>query len=85
MEQLLGSTPKFCESINVAEQSFYYWKRKLNSSSKQNMPSGPFVSVQLPTPTVEFELPGGVVARVDNETEALRPLVQLLLEQGGAS
>jgi len=80
----------FCDSIGVCIQTFYRWRRKLNSTAGTKpdqaciVSTRPFISVSYPIPTIEFELPGKVVARVANDVESIRPLVQVLVEAGAA-
>lgn len=79
---------KFCESAGVSGQSYYKWRRRLNSldsdDTKDRVSSvaSKFVSVSLPSSKVEIEFPGGAIARISNNADSLRPLVKVLLEQG---
>jgi transposase-like protein len=80
---------EFCDSIGVCVQTFYRWRRKLNVGSGEGFPRGqvmitssPFVSISCPSPVIEFEFPGGVVARVSNDTQSLAPLVHALVDAG---
>ena len=83
---------KFCESIGVCVVTFYRWRRKLDgavagrsSQGKLIVAGGPFVSVSCPSPVIEFEFPGRAIARVPNDAESLRPLVQVLIAEGVSS
>lgn len=83
---------KFCESIGVCVQTYYRWRRKLNRSvsegsnrRKMIVANAPFVSIACPSPVVEFEFPGRAIARVTNDAESIRPLVQVLIDEGAST
>jgi hypothetical protein len=72
--------------------TFYRWRRKLGNHDAAGFGRGnvvlansPFVSVSCPSPVVEFEFPGRAIARVPNDVESLRPLVQVLIDEGTSS
>ena len=80
---------KFCKSIEVSVQSFYKWRRKLKDELIAGLPKPlppEFVPVSLSSsaasPTLEIELSNGVVLRVSNNVDSLRPLLTLLSESG---
>lgn len=77
---------QFCDSAGVSVQTFYKWRKKLNSESAPAAGSR-FVSVVVaPSPNqLEIELPGGAVARVPNDAASIRPLIEVLVELGGRS
>lgn len=79
---------RFCKSIGVSVPSFYKWRRKLREDyaeeftedSAQSIHS--FVPVTVTTSQLEVLFPGGVLVRVTNDKDSLRPLVELMLEIG---
>jgi transposase-like protein len=80
---------KFCETIGVCVVTFYRWRRKLNRAVSKGLgqgklivAGGPFVSVSCSSPVIEFEFPGQAIARVPNDAESLRPLIQVLIDEG---
>lgn len=87
-EQSELTVQQFCDSKGTTANTFYNWRRRLRESSDSVSPdrssssAASFVSVKLATSQVEFELVGGVIARVANDRESLRPLVELLQELG---
>ena len=70
---------RFCDSIGVSVQSFYKWRKKLQSSTSECFVP---IVVQSPrhTSLVEIELPGGAIARVPNDAVSLRPILSVLLD-----
>ena len=87
-EQSSLTVAKFCESIGVSVQSYYKWRRELKSVDELSAPTvkgASFVPVvvhsTMPTSVVEIELPGGVIARVPNDTDSLRPILSVLLNR----
>lgn len=86
---------QFCDLKGTTANTFYNWRRRLrealaaDSTCLSGMPSErpcptntTFVSVSLAGSRIEFEFVGGVIARVENDCESLRPLVQVLQGAG---
>lgn len=85
-EQSDLTVQQFCESKGTTANTFYNWRRKLRGvvqSSPESQTDSPFVFVKLPSAQVEFEFHGGVIVRVANAHESLRPLVKVLCDLGG--
>jgi len=85
VEQSDLTVVKFCDLIGVSAQSYYQWRRKLKSIKSQSdsmVSTTAFVPLVLPELHLEIEFPGGVIARVPNDPNSLRPIVTVLLEQG---
>lgn len=77
------SVSEFCNRINVNQKSFYRWRKKLQDSTADSQPQ--FVNVVLPTTRqVSIELPCGAIMRVDNQCDALEPVLQTLLQLGAS-
>ena len=86
-EQRDLTVQQFCDAKGTTANTFYSWRRRLReaSDSANRQPTSdaaPFVSVKFATSQVEFELAGGVIARVANDRQSLRPLVEVLQELG---
>ena len=75
-EQCGLTVQQFCDSKETTANTFYKWRRKL-----KEQPESTFVPLVMPEAHVEFEFPGGVVGRVRNDAESLRPILSLLLER----
>jgi len=74
---------QFCQSLGVSQNTFYKWRQRLKEDLAANSSvSEKFVPVTLLSSELAIELPGGAVARVPNDRDALRPLIELLLELG---
>lgn len=91
------SVKEFSELIEVSVGTFYNWKRKLKTQTEIRIddaePTGalietPFSEVLLPNTlesTVEIRLPAGASVKLPNDTDALRPILQVLAEIGAKS
>lgn len=76
------SVTEFCSRIDVNHNSFYRWRKKLDST--QSSSTDPFVPVVVRTTgQVVVEFSCGAVLRVDNHVDSLRPVLQTLAELGG--
>jgi transposase-like protein len=78
---------QFCERKGTTANTFYNWQRRLRDDPgslvvPRKSDEALFVPVKLAASPVEFELSGGVIARVANDRQSLRPLVELLQELG---
>lgn len=72
---------QFCQSLGVSQNTFYKWRQRLKGNlAADSSASEKFVPVALLSSELAVEFPCGVVARVPNDTDALRPLIELLLE-----
>ena len=76
---------QFCDLKGTTANTYYNWRRRLqeqpaveDSSQHSGQPS--FVSVKLASPLVEIELGDGTVARVPNDRQSLRPILEVLRE-----
>ena len=82
-EQRDETVGQFCQSLGVSQNTFYKWRQRLKENlTADSSASGKFVPVTLLSCELAIELPGGAVARVPNDRDALRPLIELLLELG---
>lgn len=88
---------QFCDAKGTTANTFYNWRRRLREeqSAQENLNRNAkrtsFVSVNLAAPTlgssaaatphVEIELGDGIVARVPNDQQSLRPILEVLLER----
>lgn len=74
------SVAQFCQHIDVGQNSFYFWRRKLKAQTDANEQ---FVPVVIQTSTqVAIEFPCRAVLRVENQVDSLRPVLQVLAELG---
>ena len=79
---------EFCRLKDVAEASFYQWRRKLSSEQKAGQAKtpnseSPFVPVSIKgTTEVEIALPCGATLRVPHDGPVLRHVLKTLLEIG---
>lgn len=86
---------KFCKVKGTTANTFYKWKKKFKAKAESNRQTisdsdTPFVPLVVETPAVqafqlneshvEFHLPGGVVAKIPNDRQSLKPMLQSLLE-----
>ncbi len=75
---------EFCIRKNIAQQSFYGWRKKL--AQEDTITDASFVSVSVvASPTIEIELPCGATVRVPAERSSLDCVFRSLLEIGGNS
>lgn len=75
------SVAQFCERIDVGQNSFYFWRRKLKTATGDLKDQFVPVVIQA-TSQVAIEFPCQAVLRVDNQVESLRPVLQVLAELG---
>lgn len=77
---------QFCDSKGTSVNTFYNWRKRLraaNGEASHSMKAkSKFVSVSIPAAQMEIELPGGAIARVPNDRESLRLVLEVLLELG---
>jgi transposase-like protein len=72
---------EFCRLKGVAVNSYYLWRKKLREAETSD-PA--FVSVEvMATEMVQIDFPAGATLRVPNHTEALRPVLEVLVAIGG--
>ena len=85
----------FCDSIGVAENTFYVWRRKLHSetvasASSEGGLSCSFVEIAVADADarsavlIEIELPCGALVRVPAADSLIRQVPGVLLESGAA-
>ena len=90
------SIARFCDAKGVGEQSFYLWRQKLRkelkragrtSEKRSGNGATPFVPVEVIglVGQVDIELPGGAVAKVPADENAVRLVLKVLLELGTQS
>ena len=76
------SVAEFCKRIDVGQNSFYFWRRKLKTATGNLKDHFVPVVVQA-TSQVAIEFSCRAVLRVDNQIESLRPVLQVLAELEG--
>jgi hypothetical protein len=81
----------FCDSIGVAENTFYVWRRKLRSQVvatsclEGGLTGGlvEFAVADAPSPgSIEIDLPCGALVRVSSDESLIRQVLGVLLEAG---
>ena len=79
------SVSSFCRQIQVNQNSFYLWRRKLKSESDQNG-TGDLVEIEVQrSEPIRFQLPQGISVELPNQAESIRPLLEAILELGSDS
>jgi len=81
-EQSEMTVSQFCQSLGVSDNTFYKWRQRLKADHASSPLAVEFVPVALPSSELTIELPAGAIARVSNDVESLRPLVELLIQLG---
>jgi transposase-like protein len=82
-EQRDITVAQFCQSLGVSQNTFYKWRQRLKGNRAADLHElEKLVPVTVLNSELAIELPGGAVARVPNDRDALRPLIKLLLELG---
>ena len=71
------SVAEFCRRENLAEASFYQWRKRLSADQRPEL----FVPLAVAgAAAIEIELPGGAVLRVPpGDERSLRCVVELLM------
>ncbi len=84
---------KFCESVGASVASFYKWRHRLKAERcdateligierHRRLSPGNFVPLVVRADELEIKLPGGAQVRIANDTDSLRPVLELLFEIG---
>ena len=85
-EQSDLTVARFCQSIGVSVNTYYRWRQRLQREALAcESAAAEFVSIALPSSQIEIEMPGGAVARVCNDRQSLRPLVEQQLGTGAVA
>ena len=72
---------QFCDSKGTTPNTFYNWRRRLQEEpAVENSRRTSFVSVKLASTQVEIELGEGIVAKLPNDHQSLRPILEVLRE-----
>lgn len=71
---------QFCDSKETTTNTFYVWRRRLRTETPARVSSDSpaFVSVQFAPSQLEIDLGDGVVVRVPNDCQSLRPILEVL-------
>lgn len=90
-EQSNLTVAEFCDSVGASVASFYKWRYRLKSEARdaseligieRHQSPGNFVPLVVRADELEIKLPGGAQVRVANDTDSLRPVLELLVELG---